>query len=76
MDSRAIYKTIGTSSVVYSAGIIASRMASFLMLPIYTRYLTPRDYGIMELLDITMTIFATLVAGRFGEAAFLFLLKY
>jgi len=72
VDSRSLYKTIGTSSVVYSAGIVASRLASFVLLPLYTRYLTPRDYGIMELLDITLAIFAMFVAGRFGDSLFYF----
>jgi len=38
---------------VYSFGIAVNRLASVLLLPLYTRFLSPTDYG---LLDILMTI--------------------
>jgi O-antigen/teichoic acid export membrane protein len=36
--------------VIYGLGDAASSLVSFLLLPIYTRYLTPRDYGVITLL--------------------------
>jgi O-antigen/teichoic acid export membrane protein len=38
---------------VYSIGTIAQRSVAFLLLPIYTRYITPSDYGILEILVVT-----------------------
>ncbi|HUF94071.1 MAG TPA: lipopolysaccharide biosynthesis protein [Candidatus Limnocylindria bacterium] len=32
--------------LVYGLGSVANRLAGFLLLPLYTRYLTPEDYGI------------------------------
>ena len=36
-------------SAVYGLGSLAARVASVLLLPLYTRYLTPTDYGRVEL---------------------------
>ncbi len=35
-------------SAIYAVGTIASQIAGFIMIPIYTRVLTPADYGIIE----------------------------
>nr|NIQ13093.1 oligosaccharide flippase family protein [Candidatus Dadabacteria bacterium] len=41
---------------IYSLGVILSRGISFLMLPIYTRFLSPADYGVLELLEMTVEV--------------------
>ncbi|MBV9744295.1 MAG: lipopolysaccharide biosynthesis protein, partial [Acidobacteriia bacterium] len=45
----------------YSIATIAGRALSVLLLPIYTRFLTPADYGVMELLDITVNLVSLLL---------------
>lgn len=42
--------------MIYGIGMMLSRAVSFLMLPIYTRYLTTADYGVLQLLDMTLDI--------------------
>lgn len=54
-------KTIGHSGI-YTLGIVLNRMISIAMLPVYTRYLTPADYGVLELLEITVDV-VSIVAG-------------
>jgi O-antigen/teichoic acid export membrane protein len=44
------------------AGTILAQLIGFIMLPIYTRYLTPADYGILELLVMTVEV-ATIIVG-------------
>ncbi|MBI2524706.1 MAG: oligosaccharide flippase family protein [Candidatus Rokubacteria bacterium] len=39
---------------VYSAGAMASRVVGFLLVPVYTRYLTPADYGVLEMVTTTI----------------------
>jgi O-antigen/teichoic acid export membrane protein len=61
---------IGSQTLVYTAGIIIGKVASFVMLPVYTRYLTPADYGVLELLGMTIDVIGMitgigLVAGVF-----------
>lgn len=53
---------LGKHTMIYGVGIIISKSVSFIMLPIYTRYLTPADYGVLELLSMTIDIIA-MIAG-------------
>ncbi|RME28056.1 MAG: lipopolysaccharide biosynthesis protein, partial [Candidatus Zixiibacteriota bacterium] len=55
-------------SSVYMAGQLLSRLISFIMLPIYTRFLTPADYGILELLSMTVDIVAMLAGAGISAA--------
>ena len=56
------FRKVGRQTVVYGTGIILGKLASFLMLPIYTRYLSTTDYGILELLGMTIDVIA-MIAG-------------
>lgn len=50
-------------SGIYGLGTILSKSVGFLMIPVYTRYLVPADYGVLELLDLVIFfsgIFATM----------------
>jgi O-antigen/teichoic acid export membrane protein len=55
-------KHLGRHSIVYSAGNLGARLISFLFLPLYTRYLSPADYGMLEIVTLTSAL-ATLVLG-------------
>lgn len=43
-------KALGRDLAVYGAGDVAAQAISFLLLPIYVRYLSPGDYGVLALL--------------------------
>ena len=52
------------------------RIASIVMLPVYTRYLSPADYGVLELIDVSMFAAAILLGmGLTGDALFYFYAK-
>ena len=51
-----VMKQLGRHTLVYTAGIIIGKVASFVMLPVYTRFLTPADYGVLELLGMTIDV--------------------
>lgn len=53
---------IGRHTLIYGLGVVLSKAVSFFMLPIYTRFLTPSDYGVMELIEMTLDIIS-IVAG-------------
>ncbi|MCA9084966.1 MAG: lipopolysaccharide biosynthesis protein [Planctomycetaceae bacterium] len=55
-------------SSIYMIGQILTRMASVLLLPFYTHVLTPADYGVTAILDLTAAILATLIAGGMNSA--------
>jgi O-antigen/teichoic acid export membrane protein len=52
----------------YGLAMAVGRLSSILLLPLYTRYLTTTDYGIMELLDLTCTIAASLLGIRLADS--------
>lgn len=60
------------STAVYAVGIVAQRALSVLLLPLYTIYLTPADYGILELIDVTMALFSLVVGARVATAVAFF----
>lgn len=43
-------------SAVYGLGAVLAKVLGFLLLPVYTRYLGPNDYGVLELLDVSMSL--------------------
>lgn len=52
-------KTLLKHGSVYTFGIILGRLVSFLMIPLYTNYLTAADYGVLQLLATTIDIVST-----------------
>lgn len=64
-----IQKTI-SHSTIYAIGNILRNIAGFLMLPIYTRYLTPADYGTLELLSMVIDLTGLLLGQRISEGIF------
>jgi O-antigen/teichoic acid export membrane protein len=59
LEREAIVNEIATAlrhSFVYGLGGVFVKAVGFLMLPLYTHYLTPKDYGILEMLDLTMSM--------------------
>ena len=61
-------KVIARHAAVYGTANVLDRAVSFLMLPVYTRFLTPADYGILELIAMTVS-FLGVTLGMGVEAA-------
>lgn len=59
--------SVGRNAAFYGAAMLASRAVSLIMLPLYTRALAPADYGVLQLLLLTMEVVALLVSA--GAAA-------
>lgn len=63
-------KALGGNLVVYGIGDAATQIISFFLLPLYVRYLSPADYGVLALL-LTVEV-AAKVAFRWGiDASFM-----
>ena len=65
-------RTIGRQTMVYTGGVIIGKVASFIMLPVYTRYLTPADYGVLELLGMTIEVIGLITGAGIMGAVFKF----
>ena len=63
-------KRLGKHSAIYGLGGLVSRILAVLLLPLYTHYLSPADYGQIETL-IALTIVLTIVL-RFGISSAFF----
>ncbi len=63
-------KQLGYHSFVYGLGNMLSKLLGFFLLPIYTRYLTPADYGILALLTLTQSILVILANLGLSSALF------
>ncbi len=61
-------KTLLMHSSVYGTAEFLKKGIGFFMIPIYTRYLVPADYGLLELLDLTLNVIAMLVGMHIGTA--------
>lgn len=48
-------------SIVYGLGAAVSQVVAFFLIPLYTRYLTPSDYGVLEIFTVTMTVIGVIV---------------
>jgi O-antigen/teichoic acid export membrane protein len=59
-------------SAVYGLGSIVARIVGVLLLPLYTRYLSPGDYGLIETLVALSAVLAALVAQGMKSAFFRF----
>ncbi len=54
--------------MIYTTGTILRQLVGFIMLPIYTNYLTPADYGVISLLTLSVAIFELVMGARFAQA--------
>jgi len=54
-------KKLVRHSSIYSLGTLSGKIISFLLLPVYTRYLTAREYGILAIINVFVSIFQIFV---------------
>ncbi len=69
-SSTNIYKKAISHTAIYGASDVLRRIVGFIMLPIYTHYLTPADYGVVELMMMAIIIVEILFGMRMGQAIF------
>jgi O-antigen/teichoic acid export membrane protein len=65
-------KELFRHSAIYGLGSIVARILGVLLLPLYTRYLTPGDYGLIETLVALSAVLSALVAQAMKSAFFRF----
>src|SRR5205807_3582484 len=70
MGSSALRKevvSVGKHSLVYVVGQAISRAVGFLMIPLYTSYIAPSNYGAMELIEIITAVCLVLISMSVAE---------
>lgn len=61
MPIREPIKQLGKSTAVYGLGNVLNKLAAVLLIPIYTRYLTLSEVGIIALLEMAEVLMLTIV---------------
>jgi O-antigen/teichoic acid export membrane protein len=67
--------SLGRQSLVYGLGPVVSRFASLFLLPLYTHYLQPGDYGRVETLTALVAVGVTIAQLGLVNALFRFALE-
>lgn len=70
MSNNSQLRKTAKHSAIYGFGTMLRRLTGLVMLPIYTRYLTPADYGVVELLSMAIEIVGILIGLRISQAMF------
>jgi O-antigen/teichoic acid export membrane protein len=65
-------KSIAKHFMIYGFGRILSNIAGFLLIPLYTNYLAPSEYGTLELLNLTTYVVGMFIAAGIGHAVMRF----
>ena len=63
---------LGRHSLIYGVGGLVSRIVAVLLLPVYTHYLTPADYGKIETLIALTTVLGIILRAGISSAFFRF----
>lgn len=63
-------KTISKETLIYGIGNAAGSIVSFLLLPLYTKFLTPADYGYLAIFTVFQSIVE--ITAAFGLSSGLF----
>ena len=71
-ESRLLAK----HSVIYGIGTTLNKAAAFILLPVYTRFLTIHDFGVKELVALTAEIITTVLAASVASAFYRFYFEY
>lgn len=49
-------RRLGRDALIYALAFVLQRAASFVMLPVYTRYFSTEDYGVLQLLQTSLDV--------------------
>ncbi|MBI2857842.1 MAG: polysaccharide biosynthesis protein [Chloroflexi bacterium] len=63
-------------SAIYGLGAIASQAVNFLLIPVYTRYLAPADYGALEIFHTTLAILGIIATLGLWQGLFRHFFEY
>src|SRR3990172_12128365 len=58
---KKIYRDVLSLSTVYAIGNTAQNVLSVILLPLYTSYLTIEDFGILALMNLTISLLTSVI---------------
>ena len=69
-------KFLAKHTMVYTLGTFMQKIVSLLLIPVYTRFLTPHDYGVKELVGLSTDVIGILLATAISGAIYRFYFEY
>ena len=66
--AKSAFNHLVKNSLIYGVGQALSRFIGFLLLPVFTAYLSPADYGILAILGVMNLVATALFSLGFGAA--------
>lgn len=63
-------------SIIYGFGVAISQFIGFFLLPLYTRFLTPADFGVLQIFITTQAFLGAIIGMGLGTALFMSFFKY
>lgn len=69
-------KKLGKHTIIYGIGGIISKISAFILLPLYTNYLSVAEYGILELLYMTSSVLTLFLGRQIAHSTLRFYYEY
>lgn len=69
-----MYKKLANNSLIITIGSLGSKVIYFFLIPLYTAYLTPSEYGMADFIVTTVSLLLPLVSFSIYDAVFRFVL--
>lgn len=66
--ASSLFRSVLHGTSLYTVALLSQRLASVVLLPINTRFLTPADYGVMELLEQVGVVLSVLLGVNLAGA--------
>lgn len=63
---------LGKHTAIYGFGSLSSKAVAFFLIPLYTHFLTPADYGVLQLIYITTEVISVIIGLRLATTVFRF----
>lgn len=76
VSAHGVIANVARHGLVYGVAGAAAKLVGFVMIPVYTRFLTPSDYGILELFQLTANLIGIILALGFTSSVLRFYFQY
>lgn len=69
------YKKLAINTVFFALGNIGSKSIQFLLLPLFTRYMVPSEYGKLDIINTTISLLVPVLSFQIMEAVLRFTIE-
>ncbi|CRK80178.1 lipopolysaccharide biosynthesis protein [Neobacillus massiliamazoniensis] len=69
-----MYKKLVTNSLIFAVGNLGTKLITFFLVPLYTYYLTPSEFGMVDLLTTTISFLMPIVTLSIFDAVLRFVM--